>query len=88
VGFKRPSNSKLILGEQRSIPDVSCVPVAEATSRLKAAGFVPTVGTATASSCPAGTAAGTVPSGRTVRGGAVGIQVSDGTPAAAGPGGG
>ncbi len=86
VPFKRPSSSKLSLGEQRSIPDVSCVGVAEAKARGEDAGFTASVGSRTGSTCPEGTAAGTVPSGRTIKGGYVSIQVSDGKPEAV-PGG-
>ncbi len=85
VRFKKPGNSRIALGDQRTIPEVSCVDVAEARSRLADAGFVASVGAATDSPCPAGTAAGTEPSGRTVQGGYVSILVSNGRPAGAGP---
>ena len=79
--FKKPGSRKLTLGEQRSIPEVSCVGVAEAKSRLEAAGFLTSTGATVASDCPEGTAARTEPSGRTVQGGFVSILVSAGRPA-------
>ncbi|MFG1610936.1 transglycosylase domain-containing protein [Actinoplanes sp. NPDC049265] len=84
--FKKPKSTKLSLGEQRSIPDVKCVSLAEAKSRLSGAGFNPSEGTQVASACPAGQAAGTDPTGRTVKGGYVSIQISTGVPAAPPPG--
>jgi membrane peptidoglycan carboxypeptidase len=86
VQFKRPSDNKIAKGEQRSIPDVECVSVAEATSRIEDAGFSASVGSAITSSCPKGQAAGTVPDGSTVKGGFVSIQTSSGTPAGGKPG--
>ncbi len=76
--FRKPSGDKIAEGEQRSIPDVTCLSVAEATSRLRDAGFIVGAGTPTASSCPKGQAAGTAPAGRTVKGGFVSIQISQG----------
>jgi membrane peptidoglycan carboxypeptidase len=76
--FKKPSGDKIAQGEQRSIPDVTCLSVAEATSKIKAAGFTPGTGTEIASNCPEGQAAGTAPAGRTIKGGFVSIQVSKG----------
>ena len=76
--FKRPSGDRIGKGEQRSIPDVTCVSVAEATSRLKSAGFIVGAGTEVASECAAGQAAGTAPEGRTIKGGFVSIQISKG----------
>jgi hypothetical protein len=75
--FKKPSGDR-IEGEQRSIPDVACVSVAEATSRLRGAGFIAGPGAETASPCPKGQAAGTAPTGRTIKGGFVSIQISAG----------
>jgi len=75
-----PPKGKIVHGDQRSIPDVSCQSIEAARSRLQNAGFqveVDRSGPIT-STCPAGTAAGTSPSGRTIRGGAVIIRVSDG----------
>jgi membrane peptidoglycan carboxypeptidase len=76
--FKKPSGDKIARGEQRSIPDVACLSVAEATSRLKSAGFTPGTGTETASDCPKGQVAGTAPAGQTIKGGFVSIQISKG----------
>jgi membrane peptidoglycan carboxypeptidase len=76
--FKRPSGDRIAKGEQRSIPDVTCLSVAEATSRLRGAGFTVGTGTETASKCPKGQVAGTAPAGRTIKGGFVSIQISRG----------
>jgi membrane peptidoglycan carboxypeptidase len=74
-----PPGQKISEGDQRSIPDVKCQPVDTAKSRIKGAGFEPVVSEAkVASSCPAGTAAGTSPDERTIKGGVVTIQVSTG----------
>ncbi|MGI5524405.1 penicillin-binding protein [Micromonospora sp. CA-259024] len=74
-----PPGQKISEGDQRSIPDVKCQSVETAQSRLKGAGFEPVVSsTKVASTCPAGTAAGTSPDGRTIKGGLVTIQVSSG----------
>ncbi|AGZ45893.1 transglycosylase domain-containing protein [Actinoplanes friuliensis] len=78
VQFKRPSGNKIAQGEQRSIPDVNCISVAEATSRIESAGFTATPGTEVTSDCPAGQAAGTEPKNRTIKGGYVSIQISKG----------
>jgi membrane peptidoglycan carboxypeptidase len=77
--FKEPVNRKLIYGEQRSIPDVTCDSISSARNRLEDAGFFASVaGSPVDSVCPAGTAAGTDPSGRTVKNGVVVIQESNG----------
>ncbi|WP_422737325.1 penicillin-binding protein [Micromonospora sp. WMMD729] len=74
-----PPGQKISEGDQRSIPDVKCQPLDTAKSRIKGAGFEPVVSDAkVASNCPAGTAAGTSPDGRTIKGGVVTIQVSTG----------
>ncbi|MFI7599965.1 penicillin-binding protein [Actinoplanes sp. NPDC049681] len=86
VQFKRPSGSRIARGEQRSIPDVHCVGVDEAMNRVEAAGFTASRGTEVASPCPAGQAAGTEPTGTTIKGGFVSIQISGGAAAGA-PGG-
>jgi membrane peptidoglycan carboxypeptidase len=75
--FKKPSGNQ-VQGEQRSIPDVTCLSVAAATSRLRGAGFIVGPGAETASECPKGQAAGTLPTGRTIKGGFVSIQISGG----------
>jgi membrane peptidoglycan carboxypeptidase len=80
-----PPSGKLINGDQRAIPDVSCQPIDTAKSRVSGAGFVVEVDPSPVpSNCPFGTVAGTNPTGRTVKGGIVVIQISngkgDGTP--------
>ncbi|MGC4876928.1 penicillin-binding protein [Micromonospora sp. DT43] len=80
-----PPGQKISEGDQRSIPDVKCAPVDTAKSRIKGAGFEPIVSeTKVASTCPAGTAAGTSPDGRTIKNGIVTIQISTGGGAPAG----
>jgi membrane peptidoglycan carboxypeptidase len=78
VQFKEPGNNKIAVGDQRSIPDVTCQPMADAVSRVQDAGFEAVTGGAVDSTCPAGTAAGTDPGGRTIKGGVVVIQTSKG----------
>jgi membrane peptidoglycan carboxypeptidase len=79
VQFKEPANHKLAYGEQRSIPDVTCDSMGDAQSRIEAAGFfVSVAGSPVDSTCPAGTATGTDPTGRTVKNGVVVIQESNG----------
>jgi membrane peptidoglycan carboxypeptidase len=74
-----PPSGKIIEGDQRSIPDVKCQSVDTAKSRLRGAGFEVAVSdNKVASSCPPGTAAGTSPDGRTIKGGVVTIEVSAG----------
>jgi membrane peptidoglycan carboxypeptidase len=78
-GFKKPGNRKLTVGEQRSIPNVECSSIGDAKSRLSGAGFEPyVVGGQVDSKCPAGQAAGTNPDGQSIKGGPVGIEVSNG----------
>lgn len=58
---------------------MKCSSVDSAKSRLRNASFEPVVSdTKVTSTCPAGTAAGTSPDGRTIKGGVVTIQVSSG----------
>ncbi|GIM90966.1 transglycosylase domain-containing protein [Paractinoplanes toevensis] len=78
IQFKRPESRKIAIGDQRSIPDVECDSISSARSRLDGAGFSVSVGHDVDSKCPAGTAAGTNPSGRTIKGGVVVIEVSNG----------
>jgi membrane peptidoglycan carboxypeptidase len=78
VQFKVPDNDKLAFGDQRSIPDVSCDSIGSAQDRLESSGFSVSVGGAVDSTCPAGTAANTDPSGRTIKGGVVVIHPSNG----------
>jgi membrane peptidoglycan carboxypeptidase len=79
VQFKKPDNDKIAYGDQRSIPDVTCDSLSSAQSRLEGAGFSVSIGSAVDSSCPAGTAADTNPSGRTIKGGVVVIEPSNGS---------
>jgi membrane peptidoglycan carboxypeptidase len=86
--FTPPGNSKLIEGDQRSIPNVECTSVESARSRLRGAGFeVDVDNTPVDSRCAAGEVAGTSPDGRTIKGGVVLIQISNGKGGGAGPGG-
>ncbi|WP_326563072.1 penicillin-binding protein [Micromonospora sp. NBC_01796] len=74
-----PPSGKLVQGDQRSIPNVECQSIESAKSRIKGAGFeVEVARSQTNSKCPAGTAAGTNPDGRTIKGGVVVIEVSNG----------
>lgn len=74
-----PPSGKIIEGDQRAIPGVKCESIETAKSRLRGAGFEPLVASSkTPSECPAGTAAGTSPDGRTIKGGLVTIEVSAG----------
>ncbi|MDG4794407.1 transglycosylase domain-containing protein [Micromonospora sp. WMMD1082] len=74
-----PPGQKISLGDQRSIPGVGCLDIERAKSRISGAGFQPLVSSSRVTSdCPAGTAAGTSPSGRTIKGGIVTIMVSAG----------
>jgi membrane peptidoglycan carboxypeptidase len=80
--FPSPKNSRLITGPQAAIPDVTCKPIPEAQALIKGAGFKVEVETRrpVPSPCPAGTAASTSPTGRTLRNGVVVIFVSTGVP--------
>jgi beta-lactam-binding protein with PASTA domain len=79
VEFKKPGSEKVSIGDQRSIPNVSCNSVDSARAQLRDAGFEPSVsGNPVESDCPAGTVAGTSPDGRTIKGGFVAIQISKG----------
>ena len=78
VEFKKPASNTISVGDQRSIPDVTCATLDDAKSRIESAGFTASTGAEVESDCPKGTAAGTNPSGRTVKGGDVGIEVSKG----------
>ncbi|MEO3776305.1 transglycosylase domain-containing protein [Micromonospora sp. B11E3] len=75
-----PPSGKIMEGDQRSIPDVKCVDIETAKNRLRGAGFQPVVASnRVPSSCAAGKAAGTSPTGRTIKGGVVTIEVSSGS---------
>ncbi|MBV1853400.1 penicillin-binding protein [Catellatospora tritici] len=79
IQFRKPSSNKLVTGNLINIPPVTCKPIPEAKSILRGAGFDVSVATKEiASPCPKGTAAGTGPTGKTVRGAIVIINVSDG----------
>ena len=78
VQFKVPENRKIAVGDQKSIPEVTCDPLDSARNRLKDAGFDVSVGSPIDSDCPPGTAAETNPSGRTIKGGVVVISPSNG----------
>ncbi|MEU5937564.1 transglycosylase domain-containing protein [Micromonospora sp. NPDC047548] len=78
INFTPPGN-KIINGDQRSIPNVKCESVETARSRLKGASFEVVVSdTKVASDCAPNSVAGTSPSGRTIKGGVVTIEVSSG----------
>ncbi|MBX7264793.1 transglycosylase domain-containing protein [Micromonospora sp. Llam7] len=78
INFDAPGK-KISEGDQRSIPGVRCVDIARAKSRISGAGFQPIVSSSRITSeCPAGTAAGTSPGGRTIKGGIVTILISSG----------
>lgn len=87
IPFTPPRNRKLITGTQVPIPPVECKSVAEALAVIKGAGFKAEVETRrpVPSICPAGMAAGTSPTGKTLKGGVVVIQVSNGVPPPAAP---
>jgi membrane peptidoglycan carboxypeptidase len=76
--FPKPSE-KMAYGTQRSIPDVTCQPVAAARSTLESQGFrVEENPAPVPSPCPAGTVARTEPAGRTIDGGLVVLRKSNG----------
>ncbi|MGS2612985.1 penicillin-binding protein [Micromonospora sp. LZ34] len=78
VNFE-PPGKKISEGDQRPIPNVKCQSLDTAKNRIEGAGFDAVVSDIrVASSCPAGTAAGTSPDGRTIKGGVVTIQISSG----------
>jgi membrane peptidoglycan carboxypeptidase len=86
IQFEKPTN-KMAYGDQRSIPDVTCDSVEGARSQLRNSGFEVEVDPDPIdSNCAVGTVAGTSPDGRTIKGGFVYIQVSNGK-AAQKPGG-
>ncbi|MEV6306253.1 transglycosylase domain-containing protein [Actinoplanes sp. NPDC051861] len=76
--FKKPGSTKIAYGDQRSIPNVECDSIGSARSKLEGAGFEVSTGGEVDSECPKGTAAGTNPSGRTIKNGAVIIEISNG----------
>jgi beta-lactam-binding protein with PASTA domain len=66
------------VGDQKSVPDVTCDDMSRAKGKIRDAGFTATVGSPVESDCPEGTAADTDPSGRAPKGGAVVIRPSQG----------
>jgi membrane peptidoglycan carboxypeptidase len=78
VQFKTPVNEKISIGDLRSVPDVTCDTLSTAKDKISGAGFDPAIGPTVDSDCPAGTAAGTSEE-RTIKGGAVTIEISKGT---------
>jgi membrane peptidoglycan carboxypeptidase len=82
----RPSSDKMVYGDQVNIPDVECRPVAEAQAALENAGFDVEINRDPVDSdCAPGQAAGTNPSGRTIPGDEITIQVSNGSGFEPGP---
>ncbi|WP_239676692.1 transglycosylase domain-containing protein [Natronosporangium hydrolyticum] len=83
-----PDDRELVRGSSVTIPNVSCQSVSQAESRLADAGFATRVaGGRVDSSCPAGSVAGTSPSGETSPGDTITIQISNGSGAGnGGPG--
>ncbi len=77
VQFKKPGSDKISIGDLRSVPDVTCDSIDSAKDKISGAGFDPVVGPEVESDCPAHTAAGTSER-RTIKGGAVTIEVSKG----------
>jgi membrane peptidoglycan carboxypeptidase len=74
-----PPSGKIVEGDQRRIPDVKCKTIDDARSTLRGAGFEVFVDPGPVNStCPAGTVAGTQPDSRTIKGGIVSIQISNG----------
>jgi membrane peptidoglycan carboxypeptidase len=88
IQFTRPSD-KMAFGNQVPIPDVTCKSVAEATAILKGAGFRVEVnnGLPMPSPCAVGAVAATNPTGKTVKGGVVVLQLSSGGGGGGGGGG-
>ncbi|WP_436528177.1 transglycosylase domain-containing protein [Actinoplanes sp. HUAS TT8] len=78
VQFKQPTDDKVSVGDLRDVPDVTCDSIDTAQNKISDAGFDPVTGPSVDSDCPAGTAAGTSEN-RTIKGGAVSIEVSNGT---------
>jgi membrane peptidoglycan carboxypeptidase len=77
--WARPEGNRIVFGDQVSIPDVRCRPIGDAEAALQDEGFEVEIGNEPVDSdCPPGTAAGTDPSGRTVPGDTVTIEVSNG----------
>ncbi len=85
--FPKPKETT-VFGKQRSIPDVMCSSVAEATAELTGAGFTVRVDDVKVPSrCAAGTVGEVDPSRQTVVGGVVRLRVSSGVQAPPSPSG-
>ncbi|MER7004665.1 transglycosylase domain-containing protein [Dactylosporangium sp. NPDC000555] len=85
VQFTPPTKDKA-QGKLVDIPSVKCLPVDQARSKVKNAGFIVSVASQqVASQCPAGTVDRTEPAGSTVKGGPVSLVVSKGQGAQAPP---
>lgn len=80
IEFPGPgSGSKMVQGDEKTIPSVRCYSLDNARAKLKDAGFEVRTGDGRVdSSCPAGSAAGTNPDGKAPEGAQVVIQVSNG----------
>ncbi|WP_184841078.1 transglycosylase domain-containing protein [Allocatelliglobosispora scoriae] len=78
--FQKPENQKIVYGTPVKIPSIpACATVAAAQSILKNSGFQVDIDTKPIdSACPAGTFAGTNPTGRAQKNGLVVIQISNG----------
>jgi membrane peptidoglycan carboxypeptidase len=88
IQFTGPTRD-IAFGKKASIPSVTCLSIAAAKAKLKAAGFEVSVsGTPVPSPCPAGTVARTDPAGGTVLGGIIVLIPSSGPAPAPGGGGG
>jgi membrane peptidoglycan carboxypeptidase len=87
VPFTKESD-RLAYGQRQGIPNVKCQAPDAAQATLKGAGFNVAVNTTPVpSDCPAGTVAGTTPTGSTTKGGVVTLNISSGPgPVQGGPG--
>jgi membrane peptidoglycan carboxypeptidase len=77
--WPRPDNDRMVYGDLKNIPNVECRPINEAQDILEDAGFEAEVGEQVNSDCRPGTAAGTDPTGRTIEGDEITIEVSNGS---------
>ena len=77
--FRAPTE-KMAYGDQRRIPGIEqCESVGSARSRLESAGFEVDISSSRVdSACPDGSVVGTNPSGRTIKGGVVMLELSNG----------
>jgi membrane peptidoglycan carboxypeptidase len=86
VQFAKPGDTKVATGDLVPVPSVSCTSVADATSELKGAGFLPTVGGQVTSTCPPGTVADTRPGSQAPKGSQIIMEISKAAGAQPGPG--